>query len=230
VPSKIASPPLSEFPLVIEELEIAPKIALQRRLSSCESRGALTVTLRESTVWFGFLDPPHLQLAECFGEVASELRALELRLTAAKEDLAEVGTTHQAIVADAELEYRSLTAIRIAMKGLHCKEVVAHANFVIERSRSTVSRHRELTEAAEDQVSMCEQRIVLSRLKFLLGRQNTNRLCRHTFDPSVEDLQLILDKRALIKEEKKIIHETEVEIARSGESLDATRKFRDHVN
>jgi hypothetical protein len=46
----------------------------------------------------------------------------------------------------------------------------------------------------------------------------------------VKYLQLILDKRALVREEMKIIHETEVEIARSGESLNATRKFRDHVN
>ncbi|MFT5110142.1 MAG: hypothetical protein ACI9UA_005795 [Pseudoalteromonas tetraodonis] len=219
MPSKISSPPLSEFPLVLEELEITQAIMVQRRLSTCQSRGALTVKLREVIVWFGFLNSPDLKLAECFGEITFEIASLRLPRTEVREELAEVDSTHQSIAYEAQLENRSLTTVRRVLTELNSKEVLSHARFVIERSRSTLKRHHELAEAADRQISLCEQRIVLSRLKFLLDSQGTKRLCRRVFDPTVQDLKLILDNRELVREEQRIILDTKAEISRSGEFL-----------
>ena len=173
----------------------------------------------DSVVWFGFLGSPSLELAECFAEVRSVLTGLNIRPTAADRDLTHVDAARDAIVADAILEEQSLAAVRVAMRVCICAETVAHANYVIERSRATMRRQREAMESTENQISSCEQRIVLSRLKFLLSGQNGDAPSGHTFDSTAREISAILEKRAVIREERRIIRETEAEIARSAKTL-----------
>jgi len=208
-----------EFPILTEELELAERFMLQRRLSDCGLRAALTIKVRGVIVWFGTLGSPWLRLADCVDEVKAKLEELDIYPGLDCHDLQAVRSVRDAIIADAELEGRTLAAMRVAMRVGRCNETLAHSRYVIARARATVSRHRLVIEDTEKQLRCTEQSIVLSRLKYSLSGQEDGGTPRGKTRDIECEIQAALHKRALLREEEQVIRETETLIGMSALAL-----------
>jgi hypothetical protein len=219
---------LKDFPILTDELELSDRIVLQKRLSQCGSKGALTIKLMEKllrndrqqlpllVVWFGFLDSPNTRFADCVLHVKSSLATRGIELFEDLRTLAEFRLLRDSIVTEGSEEIQSMIRVRSAMLEKFNLAKITSARMLIEQSRTVVSRHRQLMQSAEEQIRGCEERLVWNRLKVSLLRDQSPNVGTSSID---QEITAIFEKRMMIGEERRVIREADLAVAESAEKL-----------
>jgi hypothetical protein len=207
-----------DFPVLTEELELTVGYLLQKRMSSCGTRAALTIKTAEIVVLFRSLDSPHTELASCVEAVKAAVGAHDVK-PAACDNIDVVNWDHHGIAAHVEADNQLLAGARAAMKTSESAKTVADARAVIDSSRKKLARHREVMKYSEAQLVRCEENIVISRLKISLFGRNGQCSPEDAAQAAEDEMRLIAGRRAAIIEEQRIIREAALAITQSADAL-----------
>lgn len=206
---------LFDFPILTEELELVGQLVLQKRLSSCGSQGALTIKMHQLVVCFGVLDRPGIELADCIDEIKSNLATRDNDSGQEWESLGGLQPIRDAIVAEGADEIQLLIGMRSALRARSNAETIASARSLIEQSRTKISHHRQLMDSADEQLLRCEKNLVWSRLRAGMDERPGDPSSASGADSAEREIRLVLEKRAMMGEERRVIWEAEAAIADS---------------
>ena len=207
--------PLSDFPILAEEIELAEGYQLQRRLSGCGTMGVLTIKAGESVVLFGVLDSLKSELADCVDQVKAAISSRNSDRAPETDNLDVVHWDCDVIVANATQETEFLNDLHAAVRKNASAEAIANARRVIGESREKIERQRRVMEFAEKQILQCEENIVLSQLMIEFGGEDAE----HTRKSTQQEIQTLTEKRLALREEERVIREAESALASSVAAL-----------